>query len=309
MRTAALKQAQLDPADLGAGMLLHNIGQQGSQAAELGVAEAVRRRGLGLRDEASVRIVNALGNRDKNLAVLLIDGVNIRKELVHVKIALRQIDQIRAGAVGGRQSSAGSEPAGVTAHNLDDHDHAVVINAGILVDLHAGGGNILRRTAEAGAVVRSEKIIVDGFGDTHHTALIAHRCHIAADLVAGIHGIVSAVIEEIADVILFEDLQDAFVVLVILFRICHLVAAGAEFGRGGMQKKAQFFGILFIHDIKLVIQDTLNAVGRPINLRNLRGIQRSTDHAVGTGVDDGSGTAGLTENAGTDQLFRHFFSP
>ena len=96
MRTAALKQAQLDPADLGAGMLLHNIGQQGSQAAELGVAEAVRRRGLGLRDEASVRIVNALGNRDKNLAVLLIDGVNIRKELVHVKIALRQIDQIRA---------------------------------------------------------------------------------------------------------------------------------------------------------------------------------------------------------------------
>ena len=44
----------------------------------------------------------------------------------------------------------------------------------------------------------------------HHAALIADLLHVLADLVAGVHRVVAAVVEEVADVILLEDLQDVY---------------------------------------------------------------------------------------------------
>ncbi len=71
MRAAALEQAQLDAADLRAGLLLENVGKMCGQSAQLCVAEAVGSRGLSLGDEGAVRIVDALGHGYHALALSL----------------------------------------------------------------------------------------------------------------------------------------------------------------------------------------------------------------------------------------------
>ena len=75
-------------------------------------------------------------------------------------------------------------------------------------------------------MVGAEKVVVDGLGNAHDPAFVANRLHIAADLAAGIHGIVAAVIEEITYVVFLENLKNALIIRIILLRIGNLVAAG-----------------------------------------------------------------------------------
>ena len=67
-----------------------------------------------------------------------------------------------------------------------------------------------------------------------------------------------------------------------------------------MQQELELFRVFLIHNKELVLQDALDAVACAVDLRDFLSVQRSADHAVGTGVDDCSRAAGLTENAGTD---------
>ena len=253
--------------------------------------------------------MDALGNSHEDLSVFCVHLLHIGKELVQIKIALGQVDQIRAGAELGSQSGTGSQPAGVAAHDLHDSDHAVVVNSGVLVDLHAGGGDIFCRAGKAGAVVGAVKIVVNGLGNTHNAALIAHRLHIAADLVAGVHRIVAAVIEEVSHIIFFENLKDPLVIGVVHFWISDLIAAGAKLGRGGVEQQLQLCRVFLIHNIELVLQHTLDAVGSAVHLGDLLRVESGADNTVSTGVDDGGGAAGLTENAGSYKFLAHIFLP
>ena len=96
---AALEQRQLNAAHLRAGLFLYDARQQRGEAAELRVAKAVRRAGLGLGHEAAIGIMNALGHGDHAAAGLLVDALDVGKEGIHVKIGLRQVDEIGACAV------------------------------------------------------------------------------------------------------------------------------------------------------------------------------------------------------------------
>ena len=69
MCAAALQQIQLDATDLGAGLLLQHLRQNGGQTAQLSMAEAVIGGYLGLGDEAAVLIVDALGDGDDAAAL------------------------------------------------------------------------------------------------------------------------------------------------------------------------------------------------------------------------------------------------
>ena len=204
--SAALQQAQLNGTDLGAGSSLVHVGQASGQTAQLGMAEAVGAGSLGLGHEGAVGIVNAFG--DGNQAVLLfgVDALHIGNELVHVKVDLGDVDQVGAVALGVSQSGCGGQPAGVTAHALDDGDHAGVVDLAVAGDFHEGGSDVLGGGGEAGAVVGAGQIVVDGLGHAHDPALVADLGHVLGDLVAGIHGVVAAVVEEVAHVILLEDL-------------------------------------------------------------------------------------------------------
>ena len=95
---AALEQAQLDAANLRAGLFLADIGQQRSQTAQLGMAEAVGRGGLRLGDEAAVGVVDALGDSNDAVAVLLVALGDVGDEFVHVKSTQGSFALARAAA-------------------------------------------------------------------------------------------------------------------------------------------------------------------------------------------------------------------
>ena len=303
MCAAALQQVQLDTAHLGAGLFLQHLCQNGGQTAQLGVTEAVVGGNLRLGHEVAVGIVDALGHSHDAAALLGVDALHIVDEVLHVEVDLRQIDQVGACAVQSGQRRSGGQPTGVTAHDLHDHDHAGIIYVGVLIDLHHGGGDILGSRSVAGAVVGAEQVVVDGLGNAHHTAVIAHGLHVVVDLVAGIHGVVAAVIEEVADIMLFEYLQNALVIGVVQLGIGDLVAAGAESRGGGVLQKPQLLGILQPHVKQAVIQHALDAVLCAQHLGDGAGLQRRVDHAVSAGIDNGSGAAGLTDNTRAAQFF------
>ena len=197
----------------------------------------------------------------------------------------------------------------MTAHDLNDADHARVVHPCVVVDLHAGGGNILRGGGVAGAVVGAEEVVVDGLGYAHDAALIAGLLHILADLVAGIHGVVSAVIEEVPDVVLLEDFKDALVIRIVHIGVSDFVAAGAESGRGGVKQVLQLCSVLKGHVDQPVIEHALDSVLRAVDLCNRIAVQRGADNAVRTGIDDGSGTAGLTYNTSAFQNIHNCVPP
>ena len=113
-------------------------------------------------------------------------------------------------------------------------DHASVIDVGVLPDLGAGGGDILGGRGEAGAVVCAVQVVINCLGHAHDAALIAYLLHILRNLIAGIHRVIAAIVEEVADVVLLENLKDPLVISVILVGVSQLVAAGAQSGRGGI---------------------------------------------------------------------------
>ena len=262
------------------------------------MTKAIGSRGLSLGDERTISVVDALGHSHHAVALLLIDALDISHELLHIEVSLRHIDEVGASAVGGSKTGSSSQPAGVTAHDLDDAHHTGIIDPGVMIDFHAGSGDILGSRGVTGAVVSTKEVIVDGLGHAHHTALIANLLHILADLVAGVHGVVTAIVEEVTDIILLEDLQDTLVVSVIHIGISHLIAAGTQGRGGGVQQQLQLLSILLRHIEKAVTQHTLDAVLCAIDLGDYIAVKSSADHTIGTGVDDGSGATGLADNAG-----------
>ena len=72
-----------------------------------------------------------------------------------------------------------------------------------------------------------------------------------------------------------------------------------------MEQKLQLFRVLFVHNVQLILQHAEDTVRRAVDLCDLPGVERRADHAVGAGVDDGGGSAGLPENAGADQFLAH----
>ena len=247
--------------------------------------------------------MDALRHSHDAVALAIVDLSDILQELLHVKIHFGQVDQVWSAAHHSGQSGGGGQPAGMAAHDLHDDHGAGVIDPGVLVQLHAGGGDVLGGAAVAGAVVRAGQVVVDGLGHPDDVAGVAHLLHVLADLVAGVHGVVAAVVEEVAHVVLLEDLQDAAVVGVVLVRVGQLIPAGAQGGGGGVLEQIQLGRVLLAHVVQFVGQHPFDAVGSPQNPGDLGGGQGGLDDPLGTGIDDRGGPAGLADDAGAFQLF------
>ena len=99
MRAAALEKAELDASDLGAGVLLDDVGQHGGQTTELRMTKAIRSRRLGLRNKGAIRIMNAFGDGNYAVTSLLISRLDIGNKLIHIKVSLRKIDKITAVSI------------------------------------------------------------------------------------------------------------------------------------------------------------------------------------------------------------------
>ena len=186
--TARCRAPSRREVDAVAAVVLQRLaGDLHDEAAELRVAKAVRRAGLGLGHEATVGIMNALGHGDHAAAGLLINALDVGKEGIHVEISLGQVDEVGTRAVLRRKRGGSGQPTGVAAHDLDNADHARVVNVRVLIDLHQARRDVLGGAGVAGAVVGAIKVVVDRLGNAHDTALVADLLHIFADLIAGVH--------------------------------------------------------------------------------------------------------------------------
>ncbi len=107
------------PRTLAEGSRCRRRSASSAASPKLGVAEAVvGGGGNSFGDEGAVRPVDSLRDRDQALVLRLIDLVDIRQKAFHVKIHLGKVDEIRAVAHPGSQSSRAGQPAGVASHDL-----------------------------------------------------------------------------------------------------------------------------------------------------------------------------------------------
>ena len=253
-------------------------------------------------DEFSVFVLDAFRENENDSFVVFVEFVKILEELIHIERNFRKIDESGTFAADFGKSGGACKPSCVASHNLDYNNGVAVINVNVLDNFRNGKGDIFCGRTETGAMVRSYKVIVDGFRNADDAAFIILGRHIFGNLVAGIHAIVAAVIEEIADIVFFEDFEDAFIVCVVLPEILEFVTAASDKGSGGCEHEFKGFGILFSHIDDIVVKNTADSVLCRKDLCDAFFAQCGFNDAVCAGVDYGSRTAGLTDKSCADEF-------
>ena len=146
-------------------------------------------------------------------------------------------------------------------------------------------------------MIGSEKIVVNRLRNTHDAAVITGLLHILGDLVAGIHGVVSAVVEEIADIVLLENFKNALVVGLVNICVGKLIAAGTEIRGRRVLKKFKLGRIFLSYVVELLVQYSDDTVGGTVNFLDYVGVLECLDKDTGGGsINDGSRTTGLSKH-------------
>ena len=138
------------------------------------------------------------------------------------------------------------------------------------------------------------KIVVDGLGYTDADDRIAQLHADFGHLLRGIHGIVAAVVEKIADVVGTEYLDQALVLGAILVDSRQFVARGAEGAAGRVAQRADGGAALLAGVDHVLGQCADDAVPPRVDLADpVAVLARGFDQTAGGGVDDGGYSAGL----------------
>jgi hypothetical protein len=140
-------------------------------------------------------------------------------------------------------------------------------------------------------VVVHAQVVVDCLGDVEDlqrvVRLVRQRVHDAR----GLGRVVAADVEEVLDVLLRKDLEDALAV-----RLVRLVARRPEGGGGGAgDALEQIFGHVVERD-EVLAQDPLHAVAGAEQVTDVLRRLRRLDHADERLVDDRRRPAGLTDD-------------
>ena len=317
MRSGALGDAQLG----GAGLDAIEAGLDESTevfagAAEDGVAERVGAGSVGAEVVAG-GVLDAFGDDDEAMTVALEDFFDAADEVVGVEGDFREQHDVRRGVVvvgvlDGlvftlvatlREDGRGGEPAGVAAHDFKDRDEVVLAHGGVIESgLTDGHADVLGDGAEAGAVVGQGKVVVDGLRHADDTEFVAALLGEGVDLGGGVLGVIATDVVEVADVVRFEDLEDA----VKVFGLLHLVAAGAEGGAWGVAESAE--GLLgFGGEVdELFVEDALDTIETTVDLDDfVLMLEGFRDHPGEAGVDDGGRTAALRDEKVANEGRRH----
>lgn len=155
-------------------------------------------------------------------------------------------------------------------------------------------------------MVGAEEVVVNGLGHADDIAVVALPLHELADLVAGVHAVVAAVVEEKADVVLLEDLEEPLVVGGILVVILELVSGRAERGRRSVLQKLQLIHIFLADVVELLLQNADDAVLRAVHRGDVLLLQRLDENARRTAVDDGGRTPALAKHTRPFQISHNF---
>ena len=115
-------------------------------------------------------------------------------------------------------SGCTDQPAGFSSDALEDNKRVNLLHVSsknsCLLD---GKSHVSCRRCKTGRVIGSEQVVVDGFRDTDTDHVIAVFFGIGLNAVDGVHRVVSADQEEIADVVLFEQFENDRQILLLQF--------------------------------------------------------------------------------------------
>ena len=194
------------------------------------------------------------------------------------------------------EPAGGGDPAGVAPHHLE-HEH---LGRGLRHRTHVEAASqrrhrdVLRHRAEAGAAVGDRQVVVDRLRHVDRLDRIAHRLRQLAHLEAGVGRIAAAVVEEVADVVRSEHLDQPLVLAPVRVERLQLVAARAERARRRV-RSAWIADERFLAGVDQVFgQRADDAVAAGIDLADGRCARaRSGSRRTATGVDDGGDAAGL----------------
>ncbi len=249
-----------------------------------------------LSNGAALGVGDAFGDGDDAAAIFLIGSFHVLEEFRFGEGALGHVDEVRAvvGVLLGEGGSGGQE-ACVAAH--DDAD--IYAGDGAVIEVNAGeslGDEFCGRTV-AGAMIGDAEIVVDGFGDVDDAEVVSGFFRFFVDDAAGVCAVVTAAVEEVADVVGLADFENFAAVGDVGFVACGEEAAGGsacdgfEVVEGGVGEVDE----VFVDDAPYAVECAVDAV----DLWVAAGFEDGTDDAL---VDDGCGSAALgNENFSCDR--------
>ena len=301
MACTALQEIQLDVAHLAADVRADRVLQHLAGAGRDGVAEGVLRLvTIGIvTDHLAAAVTDTLTDGDDDILADCELTPEIGDEVVEIERTLLKIDEIRNVAVCALgEGCSRRQPAGIPAHHLDDDDVRCIVYLELSLQLGDGGRDILRGGAEAWAVIDAVEVVIDGFRCADHDDVRNMMLlNIIRELPDGIHRVVAADIDEIADLVLLEDADERLELRRILCRILQLETAGAKCsGRGhgqGVEHVLDVFDAAQIQE--LFTQYTLDTIACTEHLAHLRVSDGGLDDAGQRGVDGGRRSTGLCD--------------
>ena len=154
--------------------------------------------------------------------------------------------------------------------------------------------DILRDRAETRAAIGVGQVVVDRLGHADAGDRVAELLAHLRDLVRGVHRVVAAVVEEVADVVGLEDLDQPLVLGAVLVEALELEARRAE-SAGGRVLEALDRRLVLLRAVdEVLMQRADDAVAAGVDLADVLRIPgRGLDDPRRRGVDDGGDAARL----------------
>ena len=151
-------------------------------------------------------------------------------------------------------------------------------------------------------MVGHHQVVIDGLGNAHEADIALDAVAVLGQLADGIHGVVAANVEEVANVQLFQDGEQLLVNGLVIVPIGQLIAAAAqEAGRGALEQlDIQVIGQYGGKIHHALLQQTGNAVAHAVNDLSAAALA-ALEYACQTCIDDGGRAARLTN----DCIFTH----
>ncbi len=147
--------------------------------------------------------------------------------------------------------------------------------------------DVLRDGAETGAAVRDGEVVVDGLRHADRRDRVAQLPADLGHLVGRVHRVAAAVIEEIADVVGLEDLDEPLVLRAVLVDAPELVARRPEGAARRIPEPCDRAGALGARVDHVLGQRADDAIAPGVNLADTVPVfPRRLDHAASRGIDD-----------------------
>ena len=151
-------------------------------------------------------------------------------------------------------------------------------------------------------MVGDHQVVVDGLGHTHEADAALHTVAIVGQLADGVHGVVAANVEEVADVQLLQNGEQLLVDRLVVVPVGQLVTAAAqEAGRRALEQlDVEVVGQVLRQVYNVFLQQTGDTVAHAVN-DLCAAVLAALKNTCQTCIDDRGGAARLAN----DCIFTH----